>query len=114
MKNPQSSVKYSVIASGARSSSGFLAVILAPAPDRLKARALRLQHRLQRAEDAVRLIAVVGGVVADVNIDRDEACFGPRMNREMRFREKHRAGNALGLELEEPVADDRATGFLNC
>src|SRR5438046_10025021 len=113
MKKPQSSVKYSVIAPGARSPSGFLAVILAPAPNRLKARALRLQHRLQRAEDAIRLVAVVGGAVADVDADRDKARARPRMNREARFREKDRAGDALGRELEESVADDRESGFLN-
>src|SRR5437762_13830979 len=98
MKKPQSSVKYSVIAPGARSPSGFLAVILAPAPYRLKARALRLQHRLQREKDTIRLVAVVSGVVADVNVDRDEARFGPRVNREMRLGEKYGAGDALGLE----------------
>src|SRR5438067_9125853 len=113
MKNPQSSVRYSVIAPGARSPSGFLAVILAPAADRLEARALRLQHRAQRTKDAVRLVAVVRGVVADVNVDCDKSRFRPRVDRQMRFRKQHRAGDALGLELEKPIADDSEAGFFN-
>src|SRR5882724_1816810 len=115
MKNPQSSVMYSVIAPGARSpgvlsrarspgdlssarppggstgveescvaaasesdaSGGGLGGILAPAPDRVIVRALRLQHRLQRAKDALGLVGVVGRVVADVDVDSDEARFRP-------------------------------------
>src|SRR5437667_5186723 len=113
MKKPQSSVKYSVIAPGARSPSEGRAVILAPAANRLKARALRFQDFLQRAKHTLRLTAVVGGVVADVDVDGDESRFRPCVNREMRFGEKHRAGDALRLELEEPLADDRKPGLLN-
>src|SRR5206468_7910548 len=113
MKKPQSSVRYSVIAPGARSPSGGRAVILAPAANRLIACALRFQDFLQRAKHALRLAAVVGGVIADVDVDGDESGFRPRMNREMRFGEQHRAGDALGLELKEPLADDRKPGLLN-
>src|SRR5256885_17196994 len=85
MKKPQSSVKYSVIAPGARSPSEGRAVILAPAANRLKARALRFQDFLQRAKHTLRLTAIVGGVVADVDVDGDESRFRPCVNREMRF-----------------------------
>src|SRR3954463_5627810 len=103
MKNPQSSVRYSVITPDARSPSGGRPVILAPAVNRLKTRAPRFQHRLQRAVHALRLACVVGRVIAHVDIDGDEPRFGPRVNREMRFGEKHRAGDALWLELKEPI-----------
>ena len=59
----------------------------------------RLQCRLQRAEDALGLVGVVGRVVAHVDVDGDEARFRPRVDREMRLGEQHRSGDALRLEL---------------
>src|SRR6267142_713098 len=120
MKNPQSSVMYSVIAPGARSpgslsrarspggstdveescvaaasesdaSGGGLGGILAPAPDRVIVRPLRLQHCLQRAKDALGLVCVVGRVIADVDVNSVEARFGPSVDREMRLGQQHRS-----------------------
>src|SRR5512140_2973087 len=110
MKKPQSSVMCSVIAPGARSPPG--SVILPTAMDRLEARALGLQHRLELAKDALGLGGVVRRVVADVHVDGDEARLGPRVDGEVRFREQHGTRDALRLELEEVVADDREAGGL--
>src|SRR6478672_4514025 len=69
MKNAQSSDRYSVIAPGAISPGRRPAssLIAAPAMDRLEALALRLQHGLERLEQPLGLVRVVGGVVADVD-----------------------------------------------
>src|ERR1700750_1925923 len=103
MKKPQSPVMCSVIVPGTPSSRPAGSVILAAAMDGLEARTRGLQHRFQLAEHALGLRGVVGGVVADVDVDRDEAGFGPRVDGKMRFGEQHRAGDALRLELEEIV-----------
>src|SRR5690242_20460605 len=113
MKKPHSSVRYSVIAPGARSPSGGLAVILAPAANRLKAGTRRSKLSQQRVKHALRFAAVVGCVIADVDVDGDESRFGPCVNGEMRLGEKNGAGDALRLELEEAFADDGEARVFN-
>src|SRR5690242_2274494 len=102
---------YSVRMPGRRSSGGDASLILddfpAAALDRLEAFARGLERRLERLEDALGLARVVRRVVADVDVERHESRFGPRMDREVRFGEQHRAGDALRLELKEAIADDR-------
>src|SRR4249919_657699 len=59
----------SCVAAGAPSALFRLpSVILSAAKDRLVLRALRLHRRLERAKQALRLVAVVGGQVADVDV----------------------------------------------
>src|SRR5512146_2318136 len=100
MKNPHSSVRYSVIAPGAMSPPALLpgglpdSGILSPAVDRVEARARRLERGLERAEQPVGLVGVVGREIADVDVDGDEAVLRPRVDREVRFGEQHRAGDA--------------------
>src|SRR5438046_1443331 len=74
---PHSSVSSSYMASGrtapgADETNGVApsaaSVILAAANDFLVLRALGLHRRLQRAEEALRLPAVIGGKVADVDV----------------------------------------------
>src|SRR5436305_4444971 len=90
--NAHSSVRYSVITPGAMSPGGFAArapglsswrdgsVIAPSTADRLEALAGGLEHALERVEQALRLVAVVRGVVAHVHVDGDEARLGPRMD----------------------------------
>src|SRR5664279_549843 len=112
MKNAQSSVRYSVIAPGAISPGGGLTPssgrsgILASAMDRLEMRALRTQRGLQHLEHLLGLRRVVRHQVADVDVHRDKGRLGPRVDRDMRFGEQHRARHALRLELEEALAHD--------
>src|SRR5215831_5420038 len=113
MKNPQSSVRYSVIAPGTRSPPSPPSAIHAPAAYRLEVRARGLERRFELAEQAFRLLGVVGRVVAHVDVDRDRALLRPRMNREMRLGEDHRSGDALRLELVKTIADDCKTGLLD-
>jgi len=72
-----------------------------------------LQRRLERGEHALGLCRVVGRVVAHVDVDGHESGFGPRMDRQVRFGQQDRAGDTLGLELKEAVADDRETGIID-
>src|SRR5258705_13305545 len=103
--------------SGARSCGAPVApgtcpsAIHAPAMDHLILGPRGLQHGLERAEQPLRLVAVVGREIADVDVDGDEATLRPRMNGEMRFGEQHGACDALRLELVERVADDREPGI---
>src|SRR5690348_2293830 len=100
---PQSSVRYSVITPGARSPDAAASSVmrhrarsretrrfagqkwrvrfLASAMDRVEACARRLQRPLEHLEYAFRLGRVVRRVVADVDVDRHEPDFGPRMDR---------------------------------
>src|SRR6185503_10897454 len=103
-KNAQSSVRYSVIRPGPTSPGCLASGIPTPAANRLEALARGLERGLERREEALGLAGVVGGVVAHVDVDRDEAGLRPRMNRQMRLGKEHRAGDALRRELEEAVA----------
>ncbi len=47
-----------------------------------------------RAEQLLRLGGIVGRVVADVHVDGHEAVLRPGVNRQMRFGEQHRPGDA--------------------
>src|SRR6266498_5907587 len=88
-KNPQSSVRYSVMTPGAMSPPlPGVSGIEAPAPDRMELRARGLERALERSKQPLRLRRVVGRVIAHVDVDRDEAVLGPRMDREMRFGER--------------------------
>src|SRR5689334_22004418 len=75
--------------------------------------AARLERRLERVEYALSLGRVIGGVVAYVDVDGHETRFGPRMDRKMRFGKQHGSGNSVRLELEETIADDRETRFVD-
>src|SRR3569623_524772 len=111
-KNAHSLVRYSVMAPGAMSSGCFVpvaslpgswldgSVIASSAPDRLEMLARGLERALERIEQPLRLVGIVGRVVALVDVDRHEPRFGPRVDRQMRFGEQHRAGDALGLDLD--------------
>src|SRR6476469_5840001 len=113
MKNAQSSLRYSAIAPGAMSPGRRAAsLIAASAPDRLEALALGLQHGLERREQPLGLVGVVRGVVAHVDVHRDEAGFGPRVDGDVRLGQQHRSRDALRLELEEALADNRQVGGL--
>src|SRR6478752_2806710 len=117
-KKPQSSVICSVRIARARSSGGDSSCVIvdhlfAAAVNRLESLLPRLQRSLERLEHALGLERVVRRVVAHVDVDRHEPRFGPRMDREMRFGEQHRSGDALGFELEEAIADDRESGILD-
>src|SRR5512143_1207023 len=105
-KKPHSSVRCSVIAPGTMSPPGLSVAsggILASAMDRMEFHALRLQRRLERAEQPFRLRRIVGRQVAHVHVDADEAVLRPCVNGEMRFGEEHRTGDALGRELVEAL-----------
>src|SRR6185437_13564806 len=112
MKKPQSSVRYSVIAPGAMS-PGSRSAIGSTALYGLETRALGLQHFFKRVEQRLGLARVVGRVIADVHVDRHRSDFRPSMNREMRFGEDHRAGDALRLELVETLADRGEAGLFD-
>ena len=110
MKNPQSSVRYSVIAPGREVARAALQPSAPPRWIAWKRVRSGFSTRSSARNSALGLRGVVGRVVADVDVDRDEAALGPRVDREMRLGEQHRAGDALRLELEETVADDRQAG----
>src|SRR5678815_3828972 len=97
-KKPVSSVRYSVSTPGSRS-EGFSSGIAPAAVDGLEFRALRPQCVLHRAKKLFGLGRVVGRIVADVDVDGDEAMLGPGVDRQMRFGQKHGSGDALRLEL---------------
>src|SRR5262245_39989168 len=107
MKKPHSSVRYSVSAPGTRSCSEpspGVSGIEPTAGDRVELAPLRLERELERAEQRFALRVVVGCQVADVDVDGDEAVLWPCVDREVRFGEQHRAGDALRFELVEAVA----------
>src|SRR4051794_35243971 len=112
MKKPHSSVRCSVMRSGARSCadvSDGVSGILATATNRVEVRALGLQHLLERAKQCLGLGRVVRLIIADVHVDRHEPVLGPRVDRKMRFGEQHRPGDALRLELMKAVPHPRET-----
>src|SRR4029453_19354633 len=111
MKNPHACVRYSVIRPGERSppSSGVFPRSSGSrfaTTDRMKLRTLGLERRFKRTEQLLGFRRVVGREVAHVDIDRDKAVLGPRVNREVRLGEKHGPGDALRRELMECVADE--------
>ena len=72
----------------------------------MKLRALGFERQFERSEQLFGFRGVVGREIANVYIDGDKAVLGPCMNREVRFGEQHRPGDALRLELVKRVADD--------
>ena len=59
--------------------------------------ALRTECHRQRVEQLLGLARVVGGEVADVDIERHAAALGPGVDREVRFGEQDGSGDAAGL-----------------
>src|ERR1700704_1797361 len=98
-EKPHSAVSCSVMTSGARSCGAPVApgtcpsAIHAPAMDHLILGPRGLQHGLECTEQPLRLVAIVGREIADIDIDGDEAALRPRVNGEMRFGEQHGAGD---------------------
>jgi hypothetical protein len=76
---------------------------------------LRPEHEHQRVEQLLRLAGVIGGEVAHVDIERHAAPLRPGVDRQVRLREQHGAGDAAGLALplgENVIllVDDRQPG----
>jgi hypothetical protein len=61
-------------------------------------------------EELLRFFAVVGAVVADVNVERQPLALGPGMKREVGLREEHDAGVAAALELMKARVHRREPG----
>ena len=113
MKNPHSSVRYSVISPG----RGLRRL--------RRARPGLVRHRCRRdgsngsscaaacsAASSARnsrsaFSRVVGREIAHVDVDGYEAVLRPRVDREVRFGEQHRSRDTLRRELVERIADDR-------
>src|ERR1700704_7140275 len=93
-KKPVSSVRYSVNTPGSRS-EGLSSGIAPAAVNGLEFRALRPHRVLHCAEQFFGLGRVVGRIVADVDVDRAEAVFGPGVDRQVRFGQKNGPGHRL-------------------
>ena len=75
------------------------------APQNVFAYALWLQCAPQCVEQLLRFFRVVGAEITHIDVDRNKPGFGPGMDREMRFRQQHSAGDPLRRELVEVFAD---------